>query len=135
VDDDTPHILVDAMNVIGSRPTGWWRDRDGAVRTLLERLQRLTAHKLVDITLFVDGRPLSDVPEGVHLNVEVLYARRSGANAADDRMVEYMRAHDDPSLLTAITSDRVLASRVKAAGASVRGASWLLEELGAAERD
>lgn len=135
MDGDTPHILVDAMNVIGSRPDDWWRDRDGAVRTLLARLQRLTARKLVDVTLFVDGLPLSDVPEGVHANVEVLYARRSGANAADDRMVEYMRAHADPSSLTAITSDRVLASRAKAAGASVRGASWLLDELDEAERD
>ena len=23
------HWLVDGMNVIGSRPTGWWRDRTG----------------------------------------------------------------------------------------------------------
>jgi hypothetical protein len=24
-------LVIDAANVIGSRPTGWWRDRPGAV--------------------------------------------------------------------------------------------------------
>ena len=79
--------------------------------------------------MFVDGRPLHDVPEGEHGGVEVLYARRAGANAADDRIVEYVRAHDDPSTLEVITSDRVLSSRAKAAGAEVHGAGWLLERL------
>ena len=27
--------LVDGMNVIGSKPDGWWRDRTGAMRRLL----------------------------------------------------------------------------------------------------
>jgi hypothetical protein len=121
------------MNVIGSRPTGWWRDRDGAVRLLLERLQRLARTDGSAISMFVDGRPLADVPEGEHGGIEVLYARRAGANAADDRIVEYVRAHDDPSTLEVVTSDRVLASRAKAAGATVRGAGWLLERLDNAE--
>jgi predicted RNA-binding protein with PIN domain len=124
-------LLVDAMNVIGSRPTGWWRDRDGAVRLLLEKLQRLAEAHATAITMFVDGRPLADVPEGAYGGVEVLYARRAGANAADDRIVEYLRAHAEPSTLTVITSDRVLASRAKAAGATTQGAGWLLERLDA----
>ena len=28
--------FIDAMNVIGSRPDGWWRDREGAVRRLVD---------------------------------------------------------------------------------------------------
>ena len=27
-------LLVDAANVVGSRPTGWWRDRAGAMARL-----------------------------------------------------------------------------------------------------
>jgi predicted RNA-binding protein with PIN domain len=131
VNSATHHLLVDAMNVIGSRPTGWWRDRDGAVRMLLAKLQRLTTMRAVEISVFVDGRPLHDVPEGVHEHVEVLYARRSGANAADDRVVECVRAHEDPGSLTVVTSDRALAGRAKAGGAMVLGASWLLNELDA----
>jgi hypothetical protein len=34
-------IVVDAANVVGSRPDGWWRDRAGAARRLLERLAGL----------------------------------------------------------------------------------------------
>ena len=30
--------IVDGMNVIGSRPDGWWRDRDGARARLVEEL-------------------------------------------------------------------------------------------------
>lgn len=122
------------MNVIGSRPDGWWRDRDRAVRELLTRLQNLTERKEVDITMFVDGRPLADLPEGTHRNVEVLYARRAGPNAADDRIVEYLRAHEDPESLDVITSDRDLAERSRQLGANVRGPSWLLEHLDALER-
>ena len=32
-------LVVDAMNVIGTRPDGWWRDRDGAARRLIAALQ------------------------------------------------------------------------------------------------
>ena len=33
----TSHLVVDGMNVIGSRPDGWWRDRAGASRRLHAR--------------------------------------------------------------------------------------------------
>jgi hypothetical protein len=35
-----PLIVVDAANVIGSRPDGWWRDRQAAARRLIESLRR-----------------------------------------------------------------------------------------------
>ena len=31
--------IVDGNNVMGSRPDGWWRDRRGAQRRLVERLE------------------------------------------------------------------------------------------------
>ena len=34
------HRVVDAMNVIGSRPDGWWRDRAGAIERLVDRVDR-----------------------------------------------------------------------------------------------
>jgi predicted RNA-binding protein with PIN domain len=125
------HLIVDAMNVIGSRPTGWWRDRDGAVRRLVERLQRLARAEQRPITAVVDGRPLRDLPEGTHDGIDVCYATRAGPNAADDRIVELVKAHPDPASLEVVTSDRALAVRVRAQGASVRGASSLLDWLDA----
>jgi len=32
-------LVIDAANVIGSRPTGWWRDRPGAARRFTERVR------------------------------------------------------------------------------------------------
>lgn len=125
------HLIVDAMNVIGSRPTGWWRDRDGAVRRLVERLQRLARAEQRPITVVVDGRPLRDLPEGTHDGIDVCYATRAGPNAADDRIVELVKVHPDPASLEVVTSDRALAVRVRAQGASVRGASSLLDWLDA----
>lgn len=124
-----PHLVVDAMNVIGSRPNGWWRDRDGALRVLVARLQHHAQAAGGDITLVADGRPLGDLPEGVHGGVTVLYASRGGRNGADDRISDFVRAHDDPTSLVVITSDRELSARVRVAGADVRGTRWLLQEL------
>src|SRR4029450_1571918 len=56
-------IVVDGMNVIGSRADGWWRDRDGAARRLLRRLQRALTHTDDVLTLVLEGPPLSDVGE------------------------------------------------------------------------
>jgi hypothetical protein len=110
------------MNVIGSRPDGWWRDRDGAVRRLHGRLVTLAERGDEAITLVLDGRPLPDLPEGTHGGIDVLYARRRGRNAADDRIVELLEGGDDASGVTVVTSDRDLSARVRALGARVAGA-------------
>jgi len=122
-------LVVDGMNVIGARPDGWWRDRDGAVRRLLARLQRLARADGEEIALVLDGRPLPDVLAGSHGGVRVHYAGRQGPNAADDRIVELVGALEDPSEVTVVTSDRVLQSRVRDHGARVTGARTLLERL------
>jgi predicted RNA-binding protein with PIN domain len=119
------------MNVIGSRPDGWWRDRDGAVRRLLTRLQQLVAADGEDVTLVLDGRPLEDLPEGVHRSVQVRYATRGGADAADDRIVALVGESSRPADVTVVTSDRALRERVTELGATVVGARSLWERLDA----
>jgi predicted RNA-binding protein with PIN domain len=112
-------VIVDGNNVIGSRPDGWWRDREGASRRLIASLQALARRTGDRIAVVLDGRPLADLREGVHDGVLVAYAQRSGRNAADDRIVEEV-AHDrDPATLTVVTSDRALITRVRQLGASV----------------
>jgi len=123
------------MNVIGSRPTGWWRDRDAAVRTLVGRLGALSRAAGQSIIVAVDGRPIAGMPEGDHAGVRVVYARRPGRNAADDRIVEFLRDQGDPSEFELYSSDRDLASRAYALGVRVHGASALLERLDDLERE
>jgi predicted RNA-binding protein with PIN domain len=121
--------VVDGMNVIGSRPDGWWRDRDAALRRLLARLQQAAARSHDALTLVLDGRPPADVTEGEHGGVEVRYARRRGRDAADDRIVELVAADTDPGSLRVVTSDRELADRVTALGATTEEAGAFLRGL------
>ena len=53
-------------------------------------------------------------------DVDVVIARRRGRDAADDEIVEWLRANDEP--VTVVTSDAPLADRVRALGAGVEGA-------------
>ena len=51
--------IVDAMNVIGSRPDGWWRDRRGAMAALVEHLEHWAATEGAEVTVVFE-RPLSE---------------------------------------------------------------------------
>jgi nicotinic acid mononucleotide adenylyltransferase/predicted RNA-binding protein with PIN domain len=118
-------MIVDGNNVIGSRPDGWWRDREGASRRLVEQLQALARRTGDRIAVVLDGRPLAGLAEGSHDGVLVAYARRGGRDAADDRIVEEVAADADPASLVVVTSDRELARRVRDLGATVEGASTI----------
>lgn len=124
-------LIVDGNNVIGSRPDGWWRDRPGAARRLVTALQALARRSGDRISVVLDGRPLADMPEGVHDGVLVAYATRAGRDAADDRIVAEVERDRDPASLTVVTSDRGLTERVRALGAEVERAGTLLAQLDA----
>ncbi len=126
-------LIVDGMNVIGSRPTGWWRDRDGAKRTLIATLQEFAEASGADLTIVLDGRPLIDMPEGPHGGVRVLYAPRRGRDAADDRIVELVEGDDEPETIVVVTSDAALRRRVQRFGADVLGSSTFLGRVEASE--
>lgn len=123
-------VMVDVMNVMGSTPDGWWRDRDGAARRLLARLAEFAAREALPLTAVLDGRPLPALPEGEHDGIEVLYALRPGPNAADDRIAALVAADPDPATVLVVTSDRALASRVRGAGARTMGARAFGEWVG-----
>ncbi len=128
-------LIVDGMNVIGSRPDGWWRDRKAAMRRLARRLEALSGASGDELTVVFDGRPgrsgPPEQPEGEPLRV--LYARRSGRNAADERIAELVADDAEPASLTVVTSDAALRREVEALGAQVVGASLLLRRLDAIE--
>ena len=117
------------MNVIGSRPTGWWRDRDRAKRGLIATLQDFAASSGASLTVVLDGRPLDGLPEGDHDGVRVLYAPRRGRDAADDRIVDLVEADGTPETLVVVTSDAALRRRVERLGAAVIGSSTFLQRL------
>jgi uncharacterized protein YaiI (UPF0178 family) len=112
-------ILVDAMNVIGSRPDGWWRDREGAMRRLVDDVREWASGP---VTIVLDSGP--DDLLGTVGNVTVARAARRGRNAADDEIVGLVAAGD-----VVVTSDAELAARVRALGARVEGAGTFRQRL------
>jgi predicted RNA-binding protein with PIN domain len=118
-------FLVDGMNVIGSRPTGWWRDRPGAMRALVEELREFAAREGHDVTVVFDGRPFELEGDGV----EVMFATRRGPNAADDDIAALVQRDEAPGELSVVTSDGDLARRAREAGAAVVGAGEFRRRL------
>lgn len=121
----TGRWIVDGMNVIGSRPTGWWRDRPGAMRGLVEELEAFAGQNGDEVTVVFDGRPFDlDSP-----SVDVRFASRRGRNAADDDIAELVEGDAEPATLSVVTSDSDLARRVRERGAAVVGAGEFRRRL------
>jgi hypothetical protein len=119
-------LVIDAANVIGSRPTGWWRDRPGAARRFTERVRATVTAGRLDppVTLVLEGKGREGADEADVDGVEVVHAPGEG----DDTIaaIAVTNAHRD---VVVVTADRELADRVRAANAEVVGPSWLLDQL------
>jgi hypothetical protein len=117
-------LVIDAANVIGSRPTGWWRDRPGAARRFTERVRATVTAGRLDppVTLVLEGRARAGADEAVVDGVEVVHAPGEG----DDTIAAIAEAHRE---VIVVTADRELAERVRAANAEVVGPTWLLDQL------
>jgi predicted RNA-binding protein with PIN domain len=111
-----PRWLVDGMNLIGSRPDGWWNDPDRAMRRLIEDLDRYSSHAGEDVTVVFDRRP-SDVPARAHGATMVVFASWQGRNAADHEIVRIVEEDPAPDSLRVVTADRRLLERVRELGA------------------
>lgn len=111
------------MNVIGSRPDGWWRDRPAAVRRLVTQLEGLARRSGDEVTVVFDGRP----PDGDELDGGAVAVRF--APHADDVIFAVVEHDPDPATLTVVTSDGELAGRVRARGATITGAGGFRRRL------
>ncbi len=120
--------LVDGMNVIGTRPDGWWRDRDAAMLRLVKQLEDWAAVEGEDVTVVFERPPRPPIRSTV---IEVAHAPRPRANAADDEIVRRLKADPQPGAVRVVTSDRGLADQAWAAGASVEGADGFPHPPGA----
>ncbi len=125
-------LIVDGMNVLGSRPDGWWRDRPAAMAGLTRRLDALAAGEEIDLAIVFDGRPHRRV-ESAAETIAVGFAP-GGPDAADREIVARLRADHEPGSIVVVTSDRRLRNSVKAVGASSIPAGDLLRRLEAFER-
>jgi 8-oxo-dGTP diphosphatase len=150
-------IVVDAANVVGARPDGWWRDRHGANARLVARLAGL-AERGAPRAAFDDRRdgagdedadagPVAGADAVLRPDVEVVVeGRAAGVEApvpgtgGSVRVVRATRDGDATVVERAealaagrvgvlvVTADRGLIARLDPA-VRVRGPRWLLELL------
>ena len=118
-------LLVDAANVVGSRPTGWWRDRAGAAARLIENVRAATAagEVIPPVVVVLEGVARNGAEEGERGGVAVVHAPGEG----DETLVAVAAGATEPVIL--VSADRALGDRCRALGADVVGPGWLLDRL------
>lgn len=116
--------IVDGMNVIGCRPDGWWRDRHGAMTTLVANLERWALAEDADVTVVFEGPPAPPIDSTV---ITVAHPRVSAPNSADDEIVTMIGSDPRPGRVLVATSDRTLAERVRSAHGEVCSAERFRE--------
>jgi predicted RNA-binding protein with PIN domain len=109
------------MNVLASRPDGWWHDRAAARRRLVGELAALHQRTGEPMSVVFDGRPCpGEVEAAVAAGLDVRFAG-GGPGSADDVIASAAASLDDPAATTVVTSDAELRRRVQALGAGVVG--------------
>lgn len=116
-------LVVDAANVVGARPDGWWKDRAGAAARLHDGLLHADVpHE--EIVLVLEGQAKQGVRAGGPRSLRVVHAARDG-DSEIRRQAEIAAAAGHQ--VSVVTADRALAANV--APAQVLSPTWLLERL------
>ncbi len=135
-------LVVDAANVVGSRPDGWWKDRAGAARRLIDDVAAVCSAGVADsavpqtlprprlqhwwplVVVVVEGaawsaaEPLDGASAGRAVRVQ------AAAGGGDDAIVAAVAAAGDGPIIV-VTADRELRARCEALGAIAAGPGWL----------
>lgn len=129
--DQRTTLVVDAANVVGSVPDGWWKDRLGATTRLRDHLALLARDGLE----MPDAGP--DAPRVRPAMILVAEGRARGLESVsgvevvdapgegDDEVVAVvgrLLAADPGRTVVVATADRALQDRVRALGAGVTSA-------------
>lgn len=119
-------LVVDAANVVGSVPDGWWKDRAAAAARLADTLAGADL-PFDRIELVLEGKARAGVPEQHAGSLRVVHADGSG----DDAIVARCSTLTAPDAqVTVATADRGLLARLAALGVTPLGPRELRERLG-----
>ena len=110
-------LVIDAANVIGSKPNGWWRDRPGSARQFVEKLRDAGKQGRIPLPAVVvlEGAARAGVAEADVDGVRVVHAAHHG----DEALVAETAAA--ASSVVFVSADRRLLERVRDLGAETMG--------------
>ncbi|MBT1001694.1 NUDIX domain-containing protein [Paenarthrobacter sp. DKR-5] len=129
-------LVVDAANVVGSRPDGWWRDRRAAAQRLVDGLVQLARTGLPRragrswprIVVVTEGQARgAEDPTGL---VRTVAAHGDGDYAVVETVRE-LTAGGGASI-EVVTADRGLRQRIEKLGARAAAPGWLLDHVDSA---
>jgi 8-oxo-dGTP pyrophosphatase MutT (NUDIX family) len=135
-------VVVDAANVVGSRPDGWWKDRAGAARRLIADVSAVCSAGIADdavpqtlarprlqrwwpvaiVVLEGVARSAAEPEDGDPAGGAVHVVAAPGAG--DDAIVAAVAAAGEGPIVV-VTADRELRGRCERLGAVAAGPSWL----------
>lgn len=141
-----PVVVVDAANVVGSVPDGWWKDRRAAGERLRDRLEVLAARGvragMLGYSQHASPGVMRAFPEWILVTEGVA---RGIASTPHVRVIDAPGLGDDTIVseaarlvraghrVTVVTSDTELRTRAGIVGALTRGAQKLVARLPNAE--
>ena len=127
--------VIDGNNVMGAGADGWWNDPTAAAVRTAQAVAEWCRSLDDEVTLVFDGRPEPRLVEISGGNLSGDFARRTGRDAADDRIVELVDEvfGDHGTDLTIVTSDRGLIARLPP-GVAVEGAGRFRARVGLGTR-
>jgi len=129
--------IIDGNNVFGSRPDGWWNDRDGAAGRFAQQVAEWCRTHADEVTIVFDGPVSTTTSERAGGNLEIVEAPRRGRDAADDHIVDLVGLCHDVRVeggddrqdhICVVTSDRGLRRRLPAS-VEVAGAGRFLSTI------
>lgn len=120
----TTVLVIDAANVVGARPDGWWKDRAAAASRLHDQVRDADLPD-DEIVLVLEGAAKQGVPAGRSPGLRVVHAPKDGDSTI---VAEVKRAHARGHRVRVVTADRALIANVSAF-ASDLSPTWLLERL------
>ena len=114
------------MNVIGSRPDGWWRDRPRAIRRLVDQVDRWAEDGEERVTVMLEHEPREELEAE---RVEIAWASVEGADAADREILARLPAGWPRTRWSSSPPTAIWRAKARAAGAEVEPSRPFRAEL------
>lgn len=121
------HWIVDGNNVFGSRPDGWWNDRDAAAARLAQQVAEWCRTHDDSVVVVFDAPVAASTAMLAGGNLSIVESDRRGRDAADDTIVRLACEAEAAGVtdVRVVSSDRGLRKRLPPEVRSIGAGTFL----------